>query len=287
MKKLSIVILSLAVAVCASAKDDKTSVKSAEDSLAYAAGMTGSNGLEKFLDQQFGITKEELPQFVEAFREYLKNKADKKTNIVLAGGSIAQQISKGMIPSMRKQYGEKLDENLMYEGFIAGLMNDTTNMTLTDAQSKLKAKAEADKKVREAEKAAKAAIAKAEGEKFLKDNAKKKGVKTLPSGLQYKVLKEGTGAIPTKDQTVTVKYEGHLIDGTVFDSSYKRNPQTTDFKPSQVIKGWTEALTMMPVGSEWELYIPENLAYGDRAQGKIPSNSTLIFKVELVSIKDK
>ena len=287
MKKLSIVVLSLAVAVCASAKDDKASVKSAEDSLAYAAGMTGSNGLEKFLDQQFGITKEELPQFVEAFREYLKNKSDKKTNIVLAGGSIAQQISKGMIPSMRKQYGEKLDENLMYEGFIAGLLNDTTNMNLSDAQAKLKAKAEADKKVREAEKAAKAAIAKAEGEKFLKDNAKKKGVKTLPSGLQYKVVKEGTGAIPTKDQTVTVKYEGRLIDGTVFDSSYKRNPQTTDFKPSQVIKGWTEALTMMPVGSEWELYIPENLAYGDRAQGKIPSNSTLIFKVELVSIKDK
>ena len=287
MKKIFFVALSLAVALSAAAKGDKATVKSSADSLAYAAGMSGSNGLEKFLEQQFGITKEELPQFVEAFRTYLKNKEDKKTNIQLAGGSIGQQISKGMIPSMKKQYGENLDESLIYDGFIAGLMSDTTTMKLTDAQDKLKAKAEADRKVREAEKAAKAAVAKAEGEKFLKQNAKKKGVKTLPSGLQYKVVKEGNGPIPTKDQTVTVKYEGTLIDGTVFDSSYKRNPQTTDFKPSQVIKGWTEALTMMPVGSEWELYIPENLAYGDRAQGKIPANSTLIFKVELVSIKDK
>ena len=108
---------------------------------------------------------------------------------------------------------------------------------------------------------------------------------TLPSGLQYKVLREGNGAIPKLDDNVVVKYEGTLIDGTKFDSSYDRNPQTTTFKPTQVIKGWTEALTMMPVGSKWMLFIPENLAYGERQAGKIPAYSTLIFTVELEEIK--
>ena len=107
---------------------------------------------------------------------------------------------------------------------------------------------------------------------------------TLPSGLQYKVITEGKGAKPTAQQEVTVKYEGHLIDGTEFDSSYKRNPQTTKFRCDQVIKGWTEALTLMPVGSKWELYIPQELGYGSRAAGNIPPYSTLIFTVELVDI---
>ncbi len=110
---------------------------------------------------------------------------------------------------------------------------------------------------------------------------------TLPSGLQYKVLREGNGPIATKDDEVEVKYEGRLIDGTVFDSSYERNPQTTKFRPTQVIKGWTEALTMMPEGSMWELYIPQTLGYGERQAGKIPPFSTLIFKVELVKVTTK
>jgi len=98
------------------------------------------------------------------------------------------------------------------------------------------------------------------------------------------VLVEGTGAQPKAEEEVEVKYEGKLIDGTVFDSSYKRNPQTAKFRCNQVIKGWTEALTMMPVGSKWELYIPQELAYGDRQAGKINPYSTLIFTVELLDI---
>ena len=100
-------------------------------------------------------------------------------------------------------------------------------------------------------------------------------------------MKQGTGAIPTKDDKVEVKYEGKLIDGTVFDSSYKRNPSTVELGVNQVIKGWTEALCMMPVGSEWELYIPAGLAYGAHANGPIKGNSTLIFSLQLVGIKDK
>ena len=106
-----------------------------------------------------------------------------------------------------------------------------------------------------------------------------------PSGLQYRIIREGNGAVAANDEEVEVKYEGRLIDGTVFDSSYTRNPQTTSFRPSQVIKGWTEALKMMPEGSEWEVYIPQELAYGERQAGKIPPYSTLIFKLEVVKVK--
>lgn len=125
------------------------------------------------------------------------------------------------------------------------------------------------------------------GEDFLKANAKKKGVKTLACGVQYMVLKEGKGTIPTASQKVKVHYEGRTLDGNVFDSSYKRG-EPTDFRCNEVIKGWTEALTHMPVGSTWEVYIPQELAYGDRQAGKdIKPFSMLIFKIELLEIIDK
>ena len=117
-------------------------------------------------------------------------------------------------------------------------------------------------------------------------NAKKAGVKTLPSGVQYKVIKEGNGAMPKDTSLVKVHYEGKLINGKVFDSSYKNNQPIT-LRANQVIKGWTEALTSMPAGSTWMLYIPQELAYGSRAAGQIKPYSTLIFKVELVKIDRK
>lgn len=123
-----------------------------------------------------------------------------------------------------------------------------------------------------------------EGKKFLAENSKKEGVVRLPSGLQYKVIKEGTGNIPIDSDKVRVNYEGTLIDGTKFDSSYDRG-QPAEFGVTQVIKGWTEALQLMKEGSTWMLYIPSNLAYGSRSAGKdIKPFSTLIFKVELLSI---
>ncbi len=122
------------------------------------------------------------------------------------------------------------------------------------------------------------------GKKFLAENAKKEGVIKLPDGLQYKIIKKGTGNIPTVSDKVKVNYEGTLIDGTKFDSSYDRG-QPVEFAVTQVIKGWTEALQLMKEGSVWMLYIPYNLAYGSRAAGKIIKPfSTLIFKVELLSI---
>ncbi|MGZ3513134.1 MAG: FKBP-type peptidyl-prolyl cis-trans isomerase N-terminal domain-containing protein [Thermodesulfobacteriota bacterium] len=128
---------------------------------------------------------------------------------------------------------------------------------------------------------------KTEGEAFLAENKKKEGVKTLPSGLQYKVIKAGTGKKPKSSDTVTVNYRGTLIDGTEFDSSYKRGQPAT-FQVSGVIPGWTEALQLMEEGAKWQLFIPSNLAYGERgAGGVIGPNATLLFEIELVSIQEK
>ena len=122
------------------------------------------------------------------------------------------------------------------------------------------------------------------GEKFMAENKKKAGVVCLPSGVQYKVIKEGNGPLPKDTSMVNVQYEGKTIDGKVFDSSYQRK-QPAKFRANQVIKGWTEALTHMPVGSVWEVYIPQNLAYADQESGPIKPFSALIFKIELLSIE--
>ena len=166
-------------------------------------------------------------------------------------------------------------------GFIAGTLEKGGLMTMEKAQSYTQTAMEAIKAKAMEEKYA---DNKAAGEKFLAENKTKEGVKTTPSGLQYKVITEGKGEIPADTCKVKVNYKGTLIDGTEFDSSYKRNEPTT-FRANQVIKGWTEALTMMPVGSKWELYIPQDLAYGSRDQGQIKPFSTLVFEVELLSIE--
>jgi FKBP-type peptidyl-prolyl cis-trans isomerase FklB len=124
----------------------------------------------------------------------------------------------------------------------------------------------------------------AEGKAFLAENGKKKEVKTLPSGLQYKVLSEGTGKTPRATDEVTVNYKGSLVDGREFDNSYKRGVPA-NFRVDKVIRGWTEALQLMKEGSKWELFIPPELGYGERGAGPVPPNSVLIFEVELISIK--
>ena len=123
-------------------------------------------------------------------------------------------------------------------------------------------------------------------EAFMLENAKKGDVITTPSGLQYRIIQEGKGNVPSEGDMVMVHYQGTLIDGTEFDSSYARNEPAT-FRTTQVIQGWQEALTMMPVGSKWELVIPDSLAYGTRNQGQIKPFSTLIFEVELLGIEDQ
>jgi FKBP-type peptidyl-prolyl cis-trans isomerase len=166
--------------------------------------------------------------------------------------------------------------------------------TLTALTTVLRAKAEAEHKVEEAARKEEEAKLQAEGpanktagEAFLAANKAKEGVVTLPSGLQYKILQAGTGPKPTVDDEVICNYKGTLLNGTEFDSSYKRG-QPIKISLSHVIKGWSEALQLMPVGSKWELYVPSELAYGAQAPGPpIGANATLVFEVELLSIQPK
>ena len=196
--------------------------------------------------------------------------------------AIGMNIGAGM-----KKDGLDIDPTILSQGVKDALAGTKPLMTETEAQTVMtefrtelmKKKQEAAQHVSEANKQ--------EGQQFLAANKSKEGVITLPSGLQYKILKEGTGPKPTAADTVTVNYRGTLINGTEFDSSYKRNEPAT-FGVGQVIKGWTEALQLMPVGSKWQLFIPSDLAYGERSPGaEIGPNSTLIFDVELLSINEK
>lgn len=160
---------------------------------------------------------------------------------------------------------------MIVAGMVSPVLADTTQMTNSETGTSMQSTSTTDSK--------------AVGAKFLADNKNKPGVVTLPDGLQYKILVKGSGQKPAATDTVVVNYAGKLINGTEFDSSYKRG-EPTSFRVNQVIPGWVEALQLMPVGSTWELYIPADLAYGD--QGAPPSigpNETLIFKVELLDVK--
>ncbi|MGB0894809.1 MAG: FKBP-type peptidyl-prolyl cis-trans isomerase [Parashewanella sp.] len=199
--------------------------------------------------------------------------------------SVGASIGKYMAGHIKEQdeLGMPVDRALIVEGFTAGL-NDKSKLTDEEVQTLLQG---LDKKLAEKRKAHAEKMAKknaAEGKKYLEENAKKEGVKVTKSGLQYQVLTEGKGAKPSADDTVEVHYRGTLIDGTEFDSSYKRN-QTAKFPLNRVIPGWTEGVQLMNVGSKFRFVIPANLAYGDRDTGTIPADSTLIFEVELKSIE--
>ena len=181
-----------------------------------------------------------------------------------------------------------MDWNLVSQG----LKDSTTSgakTRLTEKEAKdVLTEVQNEARKRQTEEAQKAAVKnKTEGEAFLAANKDKEGVVTLPSGLQYKILTTGTGPKPTASDSVKCNYRGTLINGTEFDSSYKKGQPVT-FGVGQVIKGWTEGLQLMPVGSKWQLFIPSSLAYGERGAGaEIGPNSTLIFEVELISIEEK
>jgi FKBP-type peptidyl-prolyl cis-trans isomerase FklB len=174
--------------------------------------------------------------------------------------------------------------DLNSDAFAAGVKDAMSGKTPLMTEQEVKEVMTAFEKDMEQKQAATAQKNAGEGEKFLTENKTKEGVKTTASGLQYKMLKEGTGATPKTTDTVTVNYRGTLIDGTEFDSSYKRGQPAT-FPVTGVIKGWTEALQLMKPGSKCQLFIPANLAYGEQGRPGLPPNSTLIFEVELLDVK--
>ena len=254
------------------------------DSVSYTAGMSFTNGLIPFLIQQQGVDTAYMADFVKGFQEVVKAGADPKMKAYIAGLQIAGQVQDRMLPSIQKEFTDTPDSivpSLLLRGFTDALVADTTVFKQTAAETYFHQKQEQNKVAKEEKLYGPNREA---GKQFLAENAKKDGVVTLPSGLQYKVLVQGEGEVPQRDEKVFVNYEGRLVDGKVFDASNRHGDKPAEFRPDQVIKGWTEALTMMPVGSKWQLYIPYDLAYGNRDMGEIKPYSTLIFDVELVGI---
>ena len=240
------------------------------DSLSYAAGVHATRGLIPFIQQSYKVDTAYMADFIRGYEEAIAKANTPQGTAYIVGMQIAQMVNQRILPGTReelKSAKDSIDAAMFSRGFVAALANDTTLFSVKKAGE------------------FKTQILAGAGEKFLAANAKTPGVKVLPSGLQYKVIKAGQGEVPKATDEVEVIYEGRLIDGTVFDATSKHGGAKTDkFRAGNLIKGWTEALTTMPVGSKWQIYIPYELAYGERQAGQIPPYSTLIFDLELVSI---
>ena len=242
----------------------------------YAAGVAQSASLAQFLAQRSGVDSAHIKDFVEGLSKEVSADEAAKLRALLASIDIKKQMPQ-IVQSMNQQATGKgdttyVDATIFLKGLTEGLLK--TNTLSADSATKIEQQ-QYDYHTQQL---------KTRNADFLKNYAKQKGVKSTASGLLYKVIKEGDGAMPTDTSEVEVHYEGKLVDGTVFDSSYKRG-ETATFAVNQVIKGWSEAVKLMKVGAEYEVCLPYEIAYGERGTRGIPPYSTLIFKIELKSIK--
>lgn len=267
-------------------KVEKPGLANVDEETAYFFGIAQSNGLKEYATGQLGVDEEHLSKFAEGILSRANADPNDKEAVAFNAGS---EIG-GRIVDMTKQFsndfytpdeGKTVNPYHVASGIVAGLLgqNDVPVDSAAQVfQTRMNERQAANKeRLYGANRAA--------GEKFLEENKTKPGVVTTASGLQYKIITQGTGEKPKANQKVTVDYEGRLVDGKVFDSSYERGKPAT-FGVTQVIPGWTEALQLMPMGSTWELYIPYELGYGDRdTGGDIKPYSALIFKVELKGIE--
>ena len=292
MKKFTFVaVMAIAaasiVASCGNSTSSKPNLKNDVDTLSYAMGMAHTQGLKQYL-AQMEIDTTYMDAFIKGLNEGANAGDDKKKAAYYMGIQIGQQISNRMVKGINHElFGEDSTKTISLKNFMAGFIQGVKGkkglMTVEQAGQVAQMKMMSIKAKNMEEQYG---PLKKKGEEWMAANAKKQGVKTLPSGVQYKVIKEGAGQMPKDTSVVKVNYEGRLIDGTVFDSSYK-NGQPVTLRANQVIKGWTEALVHMPAGSVWEVYIPQELAYGDREQGQIKPYSPLVFKIELISVGGK
>ena len=292
MKKFSFAALAAISAVMMFACGNgtpKASLKSDIDTVSYAIGMAQTQGLKDYLVGRLGVDTAYMDAFIKGLNEGANAGDDKKRAAYFAGIQIGQQISNQMVKGINHElFGEDSTKTISLKNFMAGFIAGTIGkdgLMTVDSAAQVAQNMMRAIKAKNMEK--EFGPNKEAGEKFLADNAKKEGVKVLESGVQYKVLKEGTGIMPKDTSLVKVHYEGKTIDGKVFDSTYKRG-EPADFRANQVIKGWTDALVHMPAGSVWEVYIPQELAYGERQQGSdIKPFSMLIFKIELLEVDGK
>ncbi len=293
MKKTSLLMAIAAVtglAAC-TAPTPKADLKTDVDSLSYAIGMARTQGLDRFLSQN-GLDSTHTADFLKGFNEGAVMGKDELAHLLglQVGYNVANQWIEGFNQQIfGKDSTQTVSRENMLAGFIAGVLNDNRIMQQNIAEVFMRTKMD---EIKEKQLEVEFADNKEAGEKFLAENKTKEGVQTTESGLQYKILTKGNGVIPADSNRVLVNYRGTLIDGTEFDSSDKRKDKTKKAQPAkmrinQLIKGWGEAITMMPVGSKWELYIPYNLAYGSQNRPPhIKPFSALIFEVELVGIDE-
>ena len=285
MKKSTIFMMFAATMGLAScAQSPKANMKSDVDTLSYMMGASNSNGLRDYATGRLGVDTTDYKEFIKGIEAGMKI-SDAKKKAYMAGMQIGLQVSGDMFKAINEQLFEgDSTQTLSKDNFLAGFIaavKEKAIVTPDSANAYVHTKAD---EIKTKALEAKFADYKKENVEFLDKNKTKAGMKTTQSGLQYEIITEGKGEIPADTSRVKVNYKGTLIDGTEFDSSYERKEPMT-FRANQVIKGWTEALTMMPVGSKWKLYIPQELGYGSRQAGKIKPFSTLIFEVELLSIE--
>lgn len=251
------------------------------DSATFALGMIQSQQLKELADTAPIDLKNQIVRWGVYTAVMADNRKHKDYHF---GETIGAFMSLNLLPGANAEIypGDStltLSKEKFLQGFLAGALG---KKPLIDNCNEFAM--ELSKKQREKTLLKKYSANKEAGEKFLAENKNKSGIKVLPSGVQYRIIKQGSGVIPNRESVVTVNYEGRLLDGTVFDSSYE-NGEPIQFKADQVVPGLTEPLTNMPKGSIWEVYIPQNLAYGDRSFEKIKPFSVLIFKLELIDVK--
>lgn len=288
MKKLSIIAMVAFAAIIASCGNGtpKANLKSDIDTLSYAIGLAQTRGLKDYLTQRMGVDSAYMDDFIKGLKEGANAGDDKKKTAYYAGIQIGQQISQQMMKGINHEiFGEDSTQTISLKnfmaGFIGGTLDEGTLMTVEEA-SQL-----ADRKMEEVKKAQMEKVYgpwKKENEDYMAKIAKKEGINKLENGVYYEVITEGHGEIPADTSRVKVHYDGRLINDTVFDSSIKRGEPTT-FRCNQVIPGWTNALTHMPVGSKWKVYIPQDQAYAERQAGEIKPFSALVFTIELLEIE--
>ncbi len=276
----------LTFSACGNSSAPRADLKTDIDSMSYAIGLLQSQYVRQAIQQGQVIDTTYIDDFVKGINEGVNAGDDKKKAAYIMGLQVGQQLSTQLVKGVNQQvFGDDSTKTIslknLLAGFITGATGKTGLMTPEIANQVAQSKME---QIKSATMTKQYGANKVAGEKWLAANKKKPGVVTLPSGLQYKVIKEGKGAIPADTTTVKVQYEGRTIDGKVFESSYKNGNGPVSMVPAQMIPGWTQALTRMPEGSIWEVYIPQQLAYKERQAGNIKPFSTLIFKIELVKV---
>ena len=276
----------LTFSACGNSSAPKADLKTDIDSMSYAIGLLQSQYVRQAIQQGQVIDTTYIDDFVKGINEGVNAGDDKKKAAYIIGLQVGQQLSTQLVKGVNQQvFGDDSTKTIslknLLAGFITGATGKTGLMTPEIANQVAQSKME---QIKSATMTKQYGANKVAGEKWLAVNKKKPGVVTLPSGLQYKVIKEGKGDIPADTTTVKVQYEGRTIDGKVFESSYKNGNGPVSMVPAQMIPGWTQALTRMPEGSIWEVYIPQQLAYKERQAGNIKPFSTLIFKIELVKV---